>query len=100
MNIRLVIFKYTVDDCINFCYKCLERNGAYKNIEEQNQIKEVILPELIELKKVNKYTVLPPTDRRYIESFAYAFKVWNWDMRNPSKLYKKLIKINNLYKTL
>lgn len=40
---------------------------------------------------------LKKQNERYLVSFAYAFKEWGWDMKNPSELYKKLCEIHNLY---
>lgn len=107
MNIKLLFFKFQVDNCIKICYEFLANDFTYvKNNNEQNlvnEIKEVILPEMLELKNINEHTVLPPANERYIKSFAYAFKIWgweNWNMKYPSKLYKKLLKLNNMFKTL
>lgn len=107
MNIKLLFFKFQVDNCIKICHKFLANDFAYvKNSKEQNlfnEIKEVILPEMLEFKKITEHTVLPPASERYIKSFAYALKLWdceNWNIKHPSKLYKKLLKLNNLFKAL
>lgn len=107
MSIRLLLFKLQVNDCIKLCNKFLANDFTYvKNNKEQNlfnDIKEIILPEMSELKKINEKTVLPPADERYLKSFAYAFKLGeqdNWNMKQPSELYKKLLKLNNMFKTL
>ena len=33
-------------------------------------------------------------EKTYLESFAMAFRCWEWDMQHPSALYKHLVKLN------
>lgn len=51
------------------------------------QLKEVILPELKEVLSVIDNRQLPPSEERYLNSFANAFTVWGWDMQNPTELF-------------
>lgn len=65
------------------------------------QINSIIIPEMLNLEMAIKQgTISKDLSNRYIISFAYAFKVWNWNMQKPSKLYLLLLELNTLYKEL
>ena len=55
---------------------------------------------MTELKKIDKMSILPPANERYITSYACAFKLWGWNMKKPSSLFRILAKINAEYKRL
>ena len=63
------------------------------------QLEEIIIPELENFSKMD-YSDLPPADKRYLLSFGYAFRVWEWSMLNPSRLYLLLLILNDKYKEL
>ena len=63
----------------------------------EEQLREVIIPELEELLKEKDYKMVPK-DMRYLKSFAFAFKVWGWNMNNPTELFVILSEINTEYK--
>ncbi len=63
------------------------------------QLEKVIIPELEKFSKMD-YSNLPPADKRYLFSFGYAFRVWEWSMLNPSRLYLLLLILNDKYKEL
>ena len=99
MNIKLIKFKFLVYRCISIC---ISKINNVQNDDECtiDEIKNVILPEMAELKNIDEMTILPPANDRYITSYAYAFKQWGWDMKKPSKLFRTLAKINSEYKRL
>ena len=99
MYIKLFKFKILVNKCIKICTDKIkyEPKDDECTIEEINS---VILPEMMKLKKINKTTNLPPVDERYINSYACAFKLWGWNLKKPSTLFRILAKINDAYKRL
>ena len=46
------------------------------------------------------YDNLPPAKDRYLVSFAYAFRVWEWSMMNNTRLFDLLVELNRDYKKL
>ena len=63
------------------------------------QLEETIIPELEKLLKT-EYDNLPPAKDRYLVSFAYAFRVWEWSMMNNTRLFDLLVELNREYKEL
>ena len=63
------------------------------------QLEEIIIPELENFLKMD-YSDLPPIEDRYLLSFADAFRIWEWSMINPSRLYILLVTLNKEYKKL
>ena len=63
------------------------------------QLEKIIIPELEKLSKMD-YSNLPPIEDRYLLSFADAFRIWEWSMINPSRLYILLVTLNKEYKKL
>lgn len=99
MNIKYVKFRYLVNKCIRICISKI--NDEQKDDEcTIDEINNVILPEMIELKKIDKMTNLPAINERYITSYACAFKLWGWNLKKPSILFRILAKINAEYKRL
>lgn len=60
------------------------------------QIEEVILPEMDELKSALDGNQLPT--ERHLVSFWSAFKCWDWNMRNASRLYTALLELDMVYR--
>lgn len=99
MYMKLFKFRFLVNKCIKLC------EGKIKNEQKNDectseQIRSVILPEMMKLKSIGKSTDLPSADKRFIDSYACAFKTWGWDMKNPSALFRIIAKINDEYKKL
>jgi hypothetical protein len=57
----------------------------------------MLLPELEQLLIKINTNQLPPQSERYLLSFANAFKVWGWNMNQPSELFVMLVNLNNNY---
>lgn len=94
-------FKESVIKCRGLAIRELEER--YKGIEGEStieQLKDVIIPEMETIIKLVENNNLPSKEKRYITSFALAFKVWGWDMKKPSLLYISLLKLNDEYKNL
>ncbi len=92
-----------IEQCISMCNAKLQ---YFLEVSDENDeckienINEVILPDMEELIRIIKSKKLPPKENRYSNAFAYAFKVWSWDMQNPTELYLLLLEINDLYKKI
>ncbi|MBM6798460.1 hypothetical protein H7U28_06450 [Coprobacillus cateniformis] len=87
--------------CINLCDEELKnRSNGVEGESTIEQLKEVILPELKEVLAIIERRQLPPSEERYLNSFASAFTVWGWDMQNPTELFTLLTKLNNDYEEL
>lgn len=61
-----------------------KRQKEGKNVESSSQQREYIIRELQQIREdddaINK--------KKYLDSFAMAFKCWEWNMQDASKLYK------------
>lgn len=84
--------------CIEEAEKELKRrkNGELGDGTEE-EIRDVIIPELNEILLLLEKNQLPEQNKRYLNSFACAFTVWGWDIRTPSKLFSLLRDINDMY---
>lgn len=95
------IFREKVIKAINLCNE--ELANRKKGIEGEStieQLEEVILPELVDLlDRVNNHRY-PAKIYRYLLSFANAFKVWGWNMQEPTEIFELLADLNNEYKNL
>ena len=82
---------------------CLAEINKRKNgIDGESSIQqlEVIIPELINIKKKVIEDDLPLAENRYLKSFAMAFTVWGWNMNEPTELFVLLTEINNDYRSI
>ena len=83
---------------------CLaELNNRKKGVDGEasiQQLEDIIIPELINIKKMVIENHLPLPEIRYLESFAMAFTVWGWNMNEPTELFLLLTEINNDYKRI
>lgn len=95
------MFKDLLIKTIQICNKELanRKNGILGESTEE-QLTKIIIPELEQLKEMIDTNQLVAKEQRYLISFAYAFKVWGWNMQEPSELFSMLAKLNNEYKTL
>jgi len=96
------VFRQKVSDCINLCnQELINRKKGREGESSIEQIEGTILPELTQLINILDKNELPPiANERYLESFAYAFKIWGWDMQQPTELFIQLNNLNNEYKNI
>ncbi|MEA4833306.1 MAG: hypothetical protein VB118_11925 [Oscillospiraceae bacterium] len=100
MKYSIEKFKGDIKECINLCN--VELNNRRNGINGEStigQLEEVVIPELNKLLKIEQDD-LPPTENRFLDSFASAFKDWGWNMRKPTKLYVMLLHLDVSYKKL
>lgn len=91
-------FREEVMNLIDICILEIQHKKAGINGESTiEQLQNIVLPELNELIIKIDNNELPPSLDLYLLSFANAFKVWGWDMNNPTKIFTKLSYINNHY---
>lgn len=87
---------FMIQECIALCEQ--EKETGYQGEATKEQVEKYILPELYELQRKITGNDLPiMQNERYLKSFGYAFKVWNWRMENASKLYLALLKLHTVY---
>lgn len=99
-NEKVKMFKKNLEKALDISRDELRRRKNDMPGESTvEQLEEIIIPELEKLLKMD-YDNLPPLKDRYLISFAYAFKVWEWSMKNASTLYLLLVKLNEDYKEL
>ena len=99
-NEKIKMFKEKVERALDISRDELRRRkNGMPGESTVEQLEEIIIPELEKLSKMD-YSNLPPIEDRYLISFAYAFKVWEWSMKNASKLYILLVTLNDEYKDL
>lgn len=93
-------FNRKVHKALELAYN--ELNNRCAGIEgeaTERQLREVIIPELEGLLEVKRYNMVP-AEKRYLKSFAFAFKVWGWNMNSPTELFLILNELNSEYKKL
>ena len=91
-------FRDDVKNLIKICtLEVQHRKAGIKGESTIEQIENAILPELNQLLTKIDNNQLPPLSERYLLSFANAFKVWGWDMNQPTEIFVKLANINNNY---
>jgi hypothetical protein len=67
------------------------------------QLESCVIPDLASfLSKFKNKEDLPPNTQqdRYLLSFAYAFREWGWNIKNPTALYLQLLKIHEHYRKI
>lgn len=105
MSYKIEIFSQDIQECLDLAKKELEnRKNDIQGESTIEQLENFIIPDLTNLlsKINNNQETLPPNTQkdRFVKSFGYAFKVWGWDMMNPTKLYLKLLKLNENYRKI
>ena len=101
MQEKKEILKKEILKCIDICNKEMKlRESGFEGESSIEQIKEIIIPELYQLLDELDNSNDNFKERKYLISFAYAFKIWNWNMEKPTNLYTQLTKINNIYKNM
>ncbi len=94
-------FKEKILRVIKLCKEELEnrKNGVFGESTE-DQLKNIILPELTQLLTMLNSNQIPVKEQRYLNSFANAFTVWGWNMQEPTELFVLLTELNNEYKNI
>lgn len=94
-------FKEKILRAIKLCNEELEnrKNGVLGESTEE-QLKNIILPELTQLLTMLNSNQLPAKKQRYLNSFANAFTVWGWNMQEPTEIFVLLTELNNEYKNI
>ncbi len=91
-------FRNDIKNLIKICtLEIQNRKEGIKGESTIEQLENIILPELNQLLTKIDNNQLPSLSERYLLSFANAFKVWGWNMNQPTKIFVKLAKINNNY---
>lgn len=88
-----------IDRCLELCEE--EKAAGYPGEATRDQVEGCVIPDLRSFrKKVVAGDDFPkdPVDR-WLASFANAFKAWNWNMNDPTKLYIALTRLHNAYRT-
>lgn len=94
-------FEKTILRCIKEAEKELDRRKKGQPGDgTEEEINDVIIPELNELLLLCKNKQFPEQKSRYLNSFACAFTVWCWNIRTPSKLFSLLGKVDDMYKNV
>ncbi|MBC8597159.1 hypothetical protein [Qingrenia yutianensis] len=97
---KVRLFKKKVDIALRISKDDLRRRKNDAPGESTiEQLEETIIPEMEKLLKMD-YDNLPPAKDRYLVSFAYAFRVWEWSMVNTTRLFDLLVELNREYKEL
>jgi len=99
-NEKIKMFKEKVERALDISRDELRRRKNDMPGESTvEQLEEIIIPELEKL-LVMDYSDLPPANKRFLLSYAYAFRVWEWSLLNPTRLYDLLLELNEEYKKL
>lgn len=90
-----------IDEALFLCQQELEnlKKGISSEVTKE-QIVDTIIPDLLSTKEKIINDDLPEKEKRYLLSYVYAFKVWSWNIRKPSKLYDVLLDIHLLLKKI
>ena len=68
-----------------------KRQKEGKIVESSSEQREYIIRELQKMREDDEAI----SKKKYLDSFAMAFKCWEWDMQDASKLYRLLVKLND-----
>lgn len=94
-------FKEKILKTIRLCNEELyNRKKGMVGESTEEQLENIILPELTRLLEMINNNQFPVKEKRYLYSFANAFTVWGWNMQNPTEIFVLLTEINNEYKNL
>lgn len=92
--------KEKINICLHICDIEIKKRGNGVSGESSITQLEFINEDLNNLMKILKSELGPSTQERYLTSFANAFRIWGWDMTQPTELFLLLTEINNVYKDL
>lgn len=94
-------FREKVLQAIRICNEELEnRKRGVSGESTEEELKNVILPELNRLLGMIDNRQFPPQEERYLNSFAHAFTVWGWNMQKPTQLFVLLTELNKEFKKI
>ena len=97
---KLDQFKMLLDAAIAECMHEIKlRKTGIPGEATLLQLNEVVLPELLSLKRKERED-LPAKKDRWLTSFGEAFFEWGWDMHHPTRLYLLLLELDTAYKQL
>ena len=65
-----------------------------------SQLENTIIPELNALIEQIHQNNLPSKEKRFVLSFALAFRDWGWNIRTPTQLFSALCALNDMYQNL
>lgn len=87
---------------LELCKEELEkRKNGVEGESTVEQLENCIIPELTQfLEKIDKGEIPPTKEKRFLYSFAYAFKVWGWNMGQPTEIFELLAELNDEYEEL
>lgn len=98
-------FDTFIEHVNEFRLQCLleleKRKAGVPGESNIEQLEEIILPEMDALLALTPAT-LPPKEKRFLNSFVYAFKEWCWnmDIGQTTDLYDKLVTLHKEYKNV
>jgi hypothetical protein len=85
-----------LQECVNECsHELQKRKNGIPGESSIDQIESIILPELYQIIEYLENDLSTNKNIKFLLSFAYAFRVWNWDMQKPTRLYLQLLEIDN-----
>ena len=95
-------FKEKLLKTLQLCNMELEnRKKGIVGESTEEQLEEIIIPELKKLlEDIENNNQLPPKEKRYLASFALAFKVWGWNMQTPTEIFDLLERLDREYRNL
>ena len=97
----MVDFRKKVELAYTIAVQELEnRKRGIDGESTEAELEQVIIPEMQELMVIVDRKQLPPKEKRYLKSFANAFRVWDWDMNHPTQLFMLLSELNSEYKNI
>jgi len=100
MNQKFELFIDHVKECKQTCVQELAERKAGIPGESTIEQLETIISEMDRLLRSLTVDTIPPGEKRFLISFACAFKEWCWDMRKPTRLYSQLVALHNEYEGL
>lgn len=93
-------FVLSIEKLRKLCiYELSKRKIGISGESSVNQLEQIV-KELDELLLKIKSENIPPQSNRFLNTFAYAFKDWGWNMQNPTDLYILLCRVNTAYQNL
>ena len=99
MEYSLIDFKNDIKEIIVICQDDLKALSLGQERQaKKGQIEETIIPEMKSLLEKIEKNEIPSKKQRWILSTAYITRGWNWDIRNPGLLAKKLAQLDNKYR--
>ena len=87
---------------LELCKEELEkRKNGVEGESTVEQLENCIIPELTQfLERIDKGEIPPAKEKRFLNSFANAFKEWGWKMKNSTEIFKALAELNEAYEEL